>query len=438
MRKSRSRRRMLAITSAMGAVALILASCGTSGGSSDDEGAGDQSDQGEETEEGGEVSGNGVATLTFAASTFGDPGRGPGLLNLLSEFNAAHDHIEVSAAAVPFPTFGQTILTQMGSGLGPDLIRFDMPEFAEASGAGLIAPLDDLIDVAQYELHEQPDQFMVHDGVRHGVIFEASNYGLFYNEDLLPEPPTTYDEFFEAAESLTDGDVFGLAFRHQEAEEPGVWQDIFNYVYGFGGAWSDGENLTINAPENLEGMEAYQALYDAEVIPRGADAATFRRMFAEGKVAMELNNGGYATHLIGENPDLNFTVAPIPFPAGNQGTILAPIVINEASENKEAAATFIEWVLQSENQVMLQEVLGASSVATVTERSDETLEQMPYLPVLDGLTDTSYPHVVEGFEERTPDIREIVVTNVVAALQGEVDMATALDRAQEQATDLIG
>lgn len=379
-----------------------------------------------------------VTTLRFAASTFGDPGRGPGLEEWVGEFNSSHDEVQVEVAPVPYPTFGQTILTQMGGGEGPDLIRFDMPEFESASAAGLIAPLDDLVDLSGVELLAQPDQFMVHDGVRHGLIFEASNYALFYNADLIPEPPTTYDEFFSIAQSTTDGDTFGLAFRHTEAEEAGVWQDIFNYVHGFGGAWSDGENLTINAPENLEGLQAYQDLYDAEVIPRGADAATFRRMFTEGKVGMELNNGGYATHLLAESPDLNFDVAPIPFPERSQGTILAPIVINEASESKDAAATFIQWALQPENQVSLQEVLGASSVATSTERSDESLQEMPFLPTFDELTDSSLPHVVAGFEAQTPEIRRIVVENLVAALQGNVDLQTALDNAQAEASDLAG
>src|SRR5918994_6689505 len=131
MRKQRARRGMVAVTSMIGVAALLLTACGSDG---DDDGA-----EGE-----GSGSEGGATTLTFAASTFGDPGRGPGLLELLSEFNESQDEIQVSAAAVPFPTFGQTILTQMGSGQGPDLIRFDMPEFAEASDAGLIAPLDDL------------------------------------------------------------------------------------------------------------------------------------------------------------------------------------------------------------------------------------------------------------------------------------------------------
>lgn len=429
IRQPRSIRMVAAASTAVLALTLVGCSSGTDAPGDDDATTNANSDSDDD---------GSVTTVTFAASTFGDPGRGPLLLDLVDEFNTSQSEIRVSAAAVPYPTFGQTVLTQMGSGLGPDLIRFDMPEFASASEAGLIEPLDDLIDVSRYDLLQQPDQFMVHDGVRHGIIFEASNYALFYNTDLLPEPPETYEEFFAAAEELTSGDTFGLAFRQTQEEEAGVWQDIFNYVYGFGGAWSDGSTLTINAPENLEGLEAYQDLYDAEVIPRGADAATFRRMFAEGKVAMELNNGGYVSATQGQGPDLNFSVAPIPFPERSQGTILAPIVINAASPAKEAAATFVEWVLQPENQVKLQEILGASSVATVTERSEASLAETPFLTVFDELTDTSLPHVVLGFESRTPDIRKIVVEEVLAALQGQYSMQEALDRAQEEAVDLVG
>lgn len=387
----------------------------------------------------GEAAGpDGVTTVTFAASTFGDPGRGPQLEALVDEFNASQDSVRVAPAAVPYPTFGQTVLTQMGSGRGPDLVRFDMPEFAAAAEAGLLTPIDDLVDVEGYELLEQPDQFMFSEDTRYGVIFEASNYAMFYNADLIPEPPTTYEEFLSTAQSLRQGETYGLAFRTTEAEEAGVWQDIFNYVYGFGGAWSDGENLTIDSPENLEGLEAFQELYDAEVIPQGADAATFRRMFAEGQVGMELNNGGYATATKGQNAELNFDVAPIPFPERTQGAILAPIVVNEASPAKEAAATFIEWILQEENQVKLQEVLGASSVATATERSAASLEESPYLPVFDELTESSLPQIVLGYEALTPDIRRIVVQNVIAALQGEQTMQEALTNAQEEAEALVG
>lgn len=378
------------------------------------------------------------ATITFAASTFGDPGLGPRLQKLVDDFNADQDVVKVEPASVPFPTFGQTVLTQMGGGEGPDLIRFDMPEFESAGSAGLLEPLDDKIDASKLGLQPGPDEFMSIDGTRFGVIFDASNYVMYYNTDLIPTPPATFDEFMATAKSTTTGDVYGLAFRQTQAEENGVWQDIFNYVYGFGGQWSDGESLTLNDPKNIEGLEAYKSLYEADVIPKGADAATFRKMFAQNKVGMELNNGGYLVATRGTNPDLNFSVAPIPFPERKQGAIMAPITINANSNHKDAAMTFINWVLESDHQVELQEALGASSVATQTTRSAESLEETPFLPVFDELTNSSLPQIVVGFGAQTPEIRKIVVTEVVKALQGEQDMKAAMDAAQEQATDLVG
>ncbi|RYF46121.1 MAG: extracellular solute-binding protein, partial [Comamonadaceae bacterium] len=168
------------------------------------------------------------ATITFAASTLGDPGRGPGLEKLIEQYNNSQDLVTVKPASVPYPTFGQTVLTQMGGGEGPDLVRFDMPEFAAAAGSGLLEPLGDKIDAGALNLIPEPDEYMSVDGERYGVIFEASNYGMFYNKDLIEQAPTTYEEFVDVAKNATSGDTYGLAFRHLQAEEPGVWQDIFN------------------------------------------------------------------------------------------------------------------------------------------------------------------------------------------------------------------
>lgn len=379
----------------------------------------------------------GPVTITFAASTFGDPGLGPGLQAFVDEFNASQDEIVVEPASIPFPTFGQTVLTQMGGGEGPDLVRFDMPEFTSAAEAGLLEPLDEVIDADELSLLPGPDQYLFIDDARYGVIHDTMNYAMFYNADLIPEPPTTFEEFQEVAKSTRKGDVYGLAFRQTQAEENGVWQDITNYVYGFGGAWSDGEELTLDDPKTVEGLEAFQTMYDADVIPKGADAATFRKMFAQNLVGMELNNGGYAVATENTNPDLNFSVAPIPFPVRAQGAVMSPITVNANSEHKEAAYTYLRWMLEPEQQAKLQEAYGAASVATATERSPESLEKMPYLPVFDELTETSVPQIVVGFGPRTAEIRTIVVREVIAALQGEKSMEEAMAIAQAEAEQLI-
>ncbi len=411
-------RRLSLIIAGTAATALVATGCSGDGGSGGDS--------------------DGPVTITFAASTFGDPGLGPRLQEFVDDFNASQDAVFVEPASVPFPTFGQTVLTQMGGGEGPDLIRFDMPEFSSAAAAGLLEPLDDTIDADALGLQPGPDQYLFVDDTRYGVIHDTSNYVMFYNTDLIPEPPTTYDEFLATAQEKTEGDVYGLAFRQTQAEENGVWQDIFNYVYGFGGEWSDGENLTLDNPKNIEGLEKYQELYDADVIPKGADAATFRRMFAQNLVGMELNNGGYVVATQGTNPDLNFSVAPIPFPVRAQGAIMAPIVVNANSDHKEAADAYLQWMLEPEQQQKLQEALGAASMATPTERSAESLEETPFLAVFDELTNSSVPQIVVGFGAETPEIRSIVVREVISALQGQQTMQEAMERAQDEAEGLFG
>jgi multiple sugar transport system substrate-binding protein len=415
------RSRVLGLVATLAVGAIALAGCSSSGPSST---AGANTPK--------------PATITFAASTLGDPGRGPGLQKLIDEYNASQKIVTVKPASVPYPTFGQTVLTQMGGGEGPDLVRFDMPEFEAAASSNLLEPLDDKIDAKALKLTPGPDKYLTVDGHRYGVVFEDSNYGMFYNTTLIQQPPKTFDEFLQTAKSLTAGDTYGLAFRQTQAEEAGVWQDIFNYVLGFGGNWSDGKKLTIDSPNVIKGLEAYQKLYDANVIPKGADAATFRKMFANGKVGMELNNGGYVTATTAANPSLGFSVARIPFPVKKQGALLAPIVVNANSKHKDAALDFIHWLLKPAQQVKLQEVLGASSVATQTKRSEASLQKYPFLPVLDGLTDSGVPQIVLGFGAQTPDIRHIVVTEVLSALKGETDMKSAMQAAQKQAQQLVG
>jgi multiple sugar transport system substrate-binding protein len=418
------------------ALAVALAGCGDGGGI--EEGLGDtdgQAGDGTVGEEGAATSSapEGRETVTFAAAMFAESGRGPLLQAMLDDFNDSQEDYFVEPASIPFSSFGPTIFTQMGGGAGPDLIRFDHTDFYAAIEADLLAPLDEYIDEDAYDFLP-PDRYTQVDGTRYGVIFELSNYVLLYNPEILEgDVPESFEEFLEVAEASTDGERFGFAFRHTQAEQAGMWQDVSNFVFGHGGRWSDGENLTIDSPEVIEAVEAYKRVYDAGVIPEGADAATYRRMYAEGLIAMMIDNGGVPPILHGQNEDIPIDAAPSPFSADEQGLIVTPLALNANSDHPEAAVAFIEWLLQEENQAALQEVLGASSPATEVPRSEAQLAAHPYAPVYDSRTDYAVAQVVEGFETRTPDIRQIVIDSVLRVLQGAAEPHEAMQQAQQQA-----
>jgi len=373
--------------------------------------------------------------ITFAAVTFSKAGRGDRLKAWVDKFNKSQTTIEVQPIALPFSSFAKTIFTQMGGGAGPDLVRFDQIDFYAAVEAKRILPLDEVINDRDYKF-TAPDRYLKVGGKRYGTPFEISNYVLLYNPTLVKggKAPANFDQFLAAAKASTGNGVYGYAYRATMAEAPGFWQDLCNFVYGFGGRWSDEQgNLTLNSPKVLEGIAAYKKVYDAGVTPKGTDAATYRRMFWESKLAMEIDNGGVAGIFNQQAPDLPLAAAPSPFPTRAQGLILAPLTVNANTKHKAAAFTFYKWVLQPDNQKQLQELLGASNVATIVARSPEDLAKKPWLKVYDEQTPNSIPQLVQGQELKTPEIQQIVLEHVLKVLQGGADAKKTMDDAQQQA-----
>jgi multiple sugar transport system substrate-binding protein len=259
-----------------------------------------------------------------------------------------------------------------------------------------------------------------------------------YNTALVKKAPANFDEFLAAAKAATANGNYGYAYRATMAERGGFWYDLTNYVYGFGGRWSDEKgNPTINSPKVIEAVTAYKKVYDASVIPKGADASTYRRMFAEGKVAMQIDNGGVAANLASQGKDIKVAAAPSPFPTRAQGMILAPITINANSKNKAAAATFLKWMLTPEAQRELQEIHGASSVATAVPRTPEELAKWPWIKVYDEQTENAVPALPQGLETKAPEIQQIIIEQVIKVLQGGVEPAKAMADAQQTVTTRV-
>lgn len=376
--------------------------------------------------------GAGKQVITFAAASFAEAGRGEKMRAWVAKFNQSQDKVEVQPVTIPFSSFVSTIFTQMGGNAGPDLVRFDLPEFYAAADAKRLAPIDDLIADGAYTF-TSPDKYMKIGGKRYGVVFEVSNYAMVYNTGLVKDkPPANFDEFLATAKTATANGNYGYAYRATMAERGGFWYDLCNYVYGFGGRWSDASgNPTINSPKVIEGVAAYKKVYDASVIPKGADAATYRRMFWEGKVAMEIDNGGIAANLATQGKDLQMAAAPSPFPTRAQGMILAPVTVNANTKNKAAAGVFLKWMLTPEAQRELQLIHGASSVGTAVPRTPEELAKWPWIKVYDEQTENSVPALPQGLETKAPEIQQIVIEQVIKVLQGGVDPAKAMNDAQQ-------
>jgi multiple sugar transport system substrate-binding protein len=376
--------------------------------------------------------------ITFAAASFAEPGRGEKMKAWVEEFNKSQNEVEVQPVTIPFSSFVSTVFTQMGGGAGPDLVRFDLPEFFAAVEAKRVAPMDDYIHDGDYHFGSADKDLKIK-GTRYGLVFEVSNYALLLNKGLVKgAPPQNFQEFITAAKAATGNGHFGFAYRATMAERGGMWYDLCNFVYGFGGRWSDDKGQpTLNSPAVVQGIKAYKQIYDAGVIPKGADAATYRRMFAQGKLAMEIDNGGVAANLATEGKGIDFGAAPSPFPYKQQTMILASITLNANSKHKKAAGAFLQWMLQPESQAELQQIHGASSVAVPVARSPQELAKWPWITTYDNQTANSIPPLPKGLETKSPEIQQIVIGQVIKVLQNNLDPQKAMDAAQAKALRLV-
>lgn len=403
------------------ALALVLAACGAAEG----------------VAEGGE--------LTFANWQWLEPERGEATWEAVTGYEAANPEVTMEQQAIAIAEYEQTLKTQMGAGEGPDILVMSDSFFPELADAGLLEPLDGVLDEQQLAALNPTNEPGERDGERFGYAWSTANYGFFWNDDILDEagvePPTTPEELVTASQTITEETgITGLAVRHQMNEETIWWSDFANWPYGFGGGWSDGEQLTIDSPENIAALEAYKATYDSGAFAVGDDASTFRSKFAEGQVAMMIDNSSALFVMVEGNdvvPSSSIGASPLPFPtdaSAHQGIFVG---INANSDNIELAKDWVGWFFTPEAQQATVDALRTIVIGTDVTPPEDFVESNPWLPTFQAQAENSRPAVIAGFELDTPTIRTIVLGQVERVLTRDVDPAEALQAAQQEAEQAV-
>src|SRR6218665_3952786 len=62
---------------------------------------------------------------------------------LVADFNASQDEIEVTSTAMPWDVLKQKLLASIASGDGPDVVSIDTADLAQFVEAGALQPVDD-------------------------------------------------------------------------------------------------------------------------------------------------------------------------------------------------------------------------------------------------------------------------------------------------------
>lgn len=381
-----------------------------------------------------------AGTLAISNWQFLAPDRGEGIWSAMTGYGEENPDVEFEEIAVAFGSYADRIRTEIGGGAGPDIVVMNDNLFSELAQAGLLEPIDDLVSETDADLNTT-NESGVWEGEQLALGWERANYALVWNEAILEEagvePPTTFPELLEAATTIEEETgIAGFAVRHQIAELDGWGQDFANWSYGFGGSWAQDGELTIDSPENIEAVTAFKEMYDSGAMPVGDDASTFRTKFRQGQLGMIIDNSGATFSLTAgvdgglTGTDVGASALPFPEPGAHQQLLIG---INANSDNKELAKDYLRWLLSQPAQEDLAEVLGAATLATEVPLDTEFGEANPWATEFKELAEESRSPLIPGFEAQTPEITEIILSQVERVLTQDLSPEEAMATAQAEA-----
>lgn len=354
---------------------------------------------------------------------------------IIPAFNALHPNVTVTHLALPYDELRQKLLTSIAGGLSPDLVRADLiwvPEFAEL---GALAKVDELIpdfDAYKERFYEGPLATNFYQGNYYGLPLDTNTRILFYNQALFDEAgitaaPTTMEEFLAVCDqikALNKPDTYCYAEGGTDPWNMAPW------------IWINGGALTDDTYTRATGYLNSEATVGAVTMVRdwldsglmspsilGGGIATSEAV-AKGQAAIIVDGPWMPPIFAAQFPDFQYGLAPMPAGPGGTSSVVGgeDIVLFEASQNKEAALAFMQFMLEEEAQLAMGKV-----------------GQMPVLKSLTGNAElpehfASFQTQLETAQPRTPSpawnkIAETISNAYQVVLRGEQEPQAAFDEA---------
>ncbi len=283
-----------------------------------------------------------VATLRIWA----DDTRSAILSELADDFLAAYNVEviveEVSGINEQFPIAAP-------AGEGPDITIVPHDQAGAMVASGLLAPLD---------LGAKADNFVAgslgaatYDGVLYGMPYATENLGFFYNTDLVPEPPTTWDEVLTIGKALqADGSVtFGMGLSGTTYDAYPLMTAYGGYIFGKDDAGNyNPEDLGVDSPGMIAAGQWLQDAVADGFISDSTDWDTAHVLFETGEVPF-LMAGPWALDRIQES-GIPFAITNFPS-AEVEGFPFSGVqifIVNAFSENALLAQAFLTEFVATE------------------------------------------------------------------------------------------
>lgn len=358
------------------------------------------------------------------------------LQKMYEAFHEEYPNITVEIETIAYNDYFTQLQTRVSGGTAPDCYELNIENFAAYANKGALA---EITGVDFSGLDETSLNAFNVNGKQYGLPGKFSNVVLFYNKDLFdqakidyPTADWTQNDLQKAAEAIRalGDDIYGYY-------QPLTYNEFYKVVAQFGGSLlnADKTEFTINAPENVAAAQMMaDRILVSNVQPNEVQMGGIGDwdLFMSGRLGM-MPTGIWAFNTFTEGCKFDWDIAVEPGKEQKATHFFSDAcVINNASNKKEAAATWITWLTSSDKAAAIRIEAGWDLPAIKDQSTlSAYLDITPPAnrqAVFDSLNYLVVPPVIEDYSLMS----DIIGQKLSAAAAGTLTVQEALDQAQSE------
>lgn len=239
------------------------------------------------------------------------------------------------------------------AGVGADVFVTPHDHIGALVAGGHVLPVDDA-DAYMEDFLPMAKTGASYDGVVYGYPLGAETYALFYNKNLCPNPPKTWDEVIAFAKKFNNKAEGKYALVWPAAD--GYYGYMFMDSFGaplFGPNGNDRKQHNLNSANAIKGLTYFQNLRKQILDIPAADASGdfCNAQFSEGKSAMIITGPWKINDF--KKSGVNFGITTLPaFPGtdhpANSFSGVRLAFVSSYSEYPEEAKAFAKFITSKE------------------------------------------------------------------------------------------
>ncbi len=372
---------------------------------------------------------------------------GDTLESIVDDFNKSQDKYSIDAQLQPWSTIGETMVTKVTSGDGPDFVTTGADNGQGWSIDGTFQCVTDFYDDDSYETENYIDNVVDQitfdiDGSKEkcGVPMGYAPSVVWYNTDMWSEAgltdsdiPQTWDELLEVAKKLTKTDQYGIALPDQ------AWAP---WIKGNGsGIYTTSGKVSINTKENKAFLQKMRDFYKGGYSISGMDETAARESFESGQSAMVIV--GPWEDQAATDKGINHDLFGVPdgtgsytYADGSKGSNIGSTglywwVTSQVGDSAKKAGIyeFFKFYNNHDNQVKWS--LGSAYPPNNTTVTEDELSDRPLIAKLSQYTEKSYIGIA-GLKGGFGDILASLNTVTTNTVRTDDDIQDLLDQAETE------